>query len=432
MKFIKIFFLSILSRSIAVINTQLFRKTPFLVGIEFSKTLLYSQNRDNDYFLINNNENKSVYYNINNRGDRFKDEAAKLRQEAAEIELALREEARAKGVPEEMINKLIPMRAPTLQTASKTLPNLKENYTELTAKEIRSNLGYLNAGDAVRMTTELERIKSNYVISKWNSKNLENSRFIVSNYQLKSKTNIEPINLKLDDVGFAYQNVLVAAIAIGTLCGLSANALGGELGFLLGYASALFPVVLVGIGSIAPGLIGEALYRFKLVTNEESRKRHVRMNAGKFLAGYICGLPVAKFSQGKPSNTAEFFQLRPSGITGISEVEVKQMFSKNTFNQTDIARSSIVCLAGSVAECLEFGVASGSNPGDVNLLNELINSVEPTITPEQVQNHIRWSALTAWEILDQYKEEYQRLVVAFEKGLPMEECIAVIEGKGEL
>jgi hypothetical protein len=426
MKFIKLFkiiFLSILSTSVAVINTQFFRKTPFLVGIEFSKSLLYSQN---------NNENKSVYYSINNRGDRFKDEAAKLRQEAAEIELALREEARAKGVPEEMINKLIPMRAPTLQTTSKTLPNLKENYTELTAKEIRSNLGYLNAGDAVRMTSELERIKSNYVISKWNSKSLENSRFIVSNYQLKYKTNIEPVNLKLDDVGFAYQNVLIAAVAIGTLCGLSANALGGELGFLLGYASALFPVVLVGIGSIAPGLIGEALYRFKLVTNEESRKRHVRMNAGKFLAGYICGLPVAKFSQGKPSNTAEFFQLRPSGITGISEVEVKQMFSKNTFNQSDIARSSIVCLAGSVAECLEFGVASGTNPGDVNLLNELINSVEPTITPEQVQNHIRWSALTAWEILDQYKEEYQRLVVAFEKGLPMEECIAVIEGKGEL
>ena len=410
MKFIKIIFLSILSTSVAFINRQFFCKSPFVVGIDFSKSLLYSQNRS----------------------DRFKDEAAKLRQEAAEIELALREEARAKGVPEEMINKLIPIRAPPLQTASKTLPNVKENYTELTAKEITSKLGYLNTGDAVRMTSELERIKSNYVISKWNSKNLENSRFIVSNYQLKAKTNIEPVNLKLDDVGFAYQNVLVAAIAIGTFCGLTANVVGGELGFLLGYSSALFPVVLVGIGSIAPGLIGEALYTFKLVTNEESRKRHVRMNAGKFLAGYICGLPVAKFSQGKPSNTAEFFQLRPSGITGISEVEVKQMFSKNTFNQTDIARSSIVCLAGSVAECLEFGVASGSNPGDVNLLNELINSVEPTITPEQVQNHIRWSALTAWEILHQYKEEYERLVVAFENGLPMEECIAVIEGEGEL
>ena len=65
MKFIKIFFLSILSTSLAVINTPFFCKTQFLFGIDFSKSLLYSQNRENDYFLINNNENKSVYYSIN-------------------------------------------------------------------------------------------------------------------------------------------------------------------------------------------------------------------------------------------------------------------------------------------------------------------------------------------------------------------------------
>jgi hypothetical protein len=404
MKFIKIIFISFLSTTVAFINTQFIYKTPLS---------LYSQD-------------------IKLRADRFKDEAAKLRQEAAELEISLREEARAKGVPEEMINKLIPIRSQTaqkLQKTAKMLPNLKEQVTALTAKEVRSKLGYLNTGDAIRMTSELERIKEKNVISKWNSKDLENTRFDVSNYRLKSKTNIDPINLKLDDVGFAYQKVLVVAVVIGTVCGLSANAVGGELGFLLGYASALFPVLLVGVGSIAPGLIGEVLYRFKLLTNEESRKRHVRINAGKFLAGYVCGLPVASFNQGGISNTAEFFQLKP---TGTSEVEDKQIFTKSKFSQIDIARSSIVCIAGSVAECIDFGVAGGTNPGDVNLLNELMNSVEPTITPEQVQNHIRWSALTAWEILDQYKEEYQKLVVAFEKGLPMEECIAVIEGEGEL
>jgi len=401
MKFIKIIFLSTLSTTTAFINTQFIYKTPLS---------LYSQD-------------------TNIRADRFKDEAAKLRQEATELEISLREEARAKGVPEEMINKLIPIRAQTLQKTAKPLPNLKEQATSLTAKEVRSKLGYLNAGDAIRMTSELERIKSKYVISKWNSKDLENPRFDVSNYRLKSKTSIDPINLKLDDVGFAYQNVLVSAVVIGTVCGLSANFIGGQAGFLLGYASALFPVLLVGVGSIAPGLIGEVLYRFKLLTNEESRKRHVRKNAGKFLAGYVCGLPVASFNQGSPSNTAEFFQLRP---TSTNQDEGRQIFAKSKFSQIDIARSSIVCLAGSVAECIDFGVAGGTNPADVNLLNELINSVEPTITPEQVQNHIRWSALTAWEILDQYKEEYQRLVVAFEQGLPLEECIAVIEGEGEL
>ena len=418
MKFTICIVLSFLSTNVAFINTQFFSKTQILPTRDFSKSVLFSQHNDK---------------NENSRTNRFKEEASKLRQEASEIEIALREEARAKGVPEEMINKLIPITRqgprPTPQTASKTLQNAKENYTELPANTIRSKLGYLNTGDAIRMTSELERIKSNDIISKWNSKNLEDAKFIVSNYQLKAKTNIEPINLKLDDVGFGYQNVLVSAIVIGTLGGLSANVVGGELGFLLGYSSALFPIIVVGIGSIAPGLIGEGLYRFKLVTNEETRKRHVRMNAGKFLAGYICGLPVAKFTQAYSSNTAEFFQLRPSGI---SEVEDKQMFSKKSFKQIDIARSSIVCLAGSVAECLEFGVASGSNPSDVNLLNELINSVQPIISPEQVQNHIRWSALTAWEILDQYKEEYKRLVIAFEKGLSLEECIAIIEGKGEL
>jgi len=397
-------FLSILSTSVAFINTQFFSKTLI------SKSLFFTQD------------------NENNRVDRFRDEAAKLRQEAAEIEIALREEARAKGVPEEMINKLIPIRAPARSTikSSKTSSKSKEKNTELTANTIRSKLGYLNTGDAIRMTSELERIKSNNVISKWNSRNFEDSRFMVSNYQLKAKTNIEPANLKLDDVGFAYQNVLGVAVAIGTICGLSANAVGGELGFLLGYSSALFPVILVGIGSIAPGLIGEALYKFKLVTNEESRKRDVRKNAGKFLAGYISGLPVAKFSQGNPSNTVEFFQIKPSDVIDTTKIE------KNKIKQIHIARCSIVCMAGSVAECIEFGVASGTNPGDVNLLNELMNAVEPSFTSEQIQNHIRWSALTVWEILDEYKEEYQRLVVAFEKGLPMEECIAVIEGEGDL
>jgi hypothetical protein len=187
MKFIKIIFISFLSTTVAFINRQFIDKTSLSLNSQ----------------------------DIKLSADRFKDEAAKLRQEAAELEVSLREEARAKGVPEEMINKLIPIRAQTVQKAAKILPNLKEKVTALTAKEVRSKLGYLNTGDAIRMTSELERLKAKDIISKWNSKDLENPRFDVSNYQLKSKTNIQPLNLKLDDVGFAYQNVLVYAVAIG-------------------------------------------------------------------------------------------------------------------------------------------------------------------------------------------------------------------------
>jgi hypothetical protein len=359
-----------------------------------------------------------------NTASRLRDEASKLRKEASELEIALREEARSKGVPEEMINKLIPI------TVSKLTTNKKEkNHKGLPAKDIINKLGYLNTGDAIRITSELDRIKENNIITKWNSKNLIEPYFDINNFQLKAKTNIDPVNLKLDDIGFAYQNVFIAAIVIGSVCGLSANFIGGQIGFLFGYMSALFPIILVGIGSIAPGIIGEVLYKFKLTTNEETKKRHVRKNAGKFLAGYVAGLPVARFDQGKPSNTVEFFQLRPFGR---SIIEDNLMFAKSKFTQNDIARISIVCLASSVAECIEFGIASGTNPDDVSLLNELMNSIEPAIKPEQAQNHIRWSAITAWEILDQYKEEYQRLVIAFEKGQSLEECISIIEGEGDL
>ena len=101
---------------------------------------------------------------------RLVDEAAKLRQEAAEMELALRDEARAKGVPEEMINKLIPIRNPkgtSIQpatdatnvptgTASDAPP-----VVALSAEAIRAKLGYIVTGDALGMTRQLDQVSSN-------------------------------------------------------------------------------------------------------------------------------------------------------------------------------------------------------------------------------------------------------------------------------
>ena len=96
----------------------------------------------------------------------------------------------------------------------------------------------------------------------------------VNDYQLKSKTNIDAKALKLDDVGYEYQKVthslllmlslinslhyqvFVLALGIATVCGFGSSFIGGQIGFILGYLSALVPVILVGVGSIAPALIG--------------------------------------------------------------------------------------------------------------------------------------------------------------------------------
>ena len=108
------------------------------------------------------------------------------------------------------------------------------------------------------------------------------------------------------------------------------------------------------------------------------------------------------------------------------------MFSENKFKQTDIARSSAVCLASSVAECREFTEASGTAPGDVNTLYELMRACDPKLEGERLQDHIRWSALEAFKIIDAYPQEYDRLKDAFKENLPLEECIACIEGTGDI
>ena len=160
-----------------------------------------------------------------------------------------------------MINKLIPITSNRPVNAGSEQEKSKPSQIDdaavypspIAAEEpevIRSKLGYLNIGDAVRMTSELDRLKSKGVLREWNSKSIIESRFSMNNVQLKSKTNIEPVDLKLDDVGYNYQNVFFVALGSATFLAIGSSFIGGQLGFLLGYLSALFPIGLVGVGSI--------------------------------------------------------------------------------------------------------------------------------------------------------------------------------------
>mmetsp|Transcript_29652 Transcript_29652/g.49606 ORF Transcript_29652/g.49606 Transcript_29652/m.49606 type:complete len:158 (-) Transcript_29652:1014-1487(-) len=68
------------------------------------------------------------------------DEAARLRKEAAEMEVSLREEARAKGLPEEMINKLVPLTSNQPKKAKKTEEEKKiDAAAGIPEKKIRSS-----------------------------------------------------------------------------------------------------------------------------------------------------------------------------------------------------------------------------------------------------------------------------------------------------
>lgn len=80
--------------------------------------------------------------------EKYKDEAQRLRKEAAEMEVSLREEARAKGLSEDMINKLIPLRSAAAPVAAVSSSPVQEEIPKekFLATEVRSKLGYLNTG----------------------------------------------------------------------------------------------------------------------------------------------------------------------------------------------------------------------------------------------------------------------------------------------
>ena len=49
------------------------------------------------------------------------------------------------------------------------------------------------------------------------------------------------------------------------------------------------------------------------------------------------------------------------------------------------------------------------------------------LTQEQAQGHVRWAALSAYNILKANKNALNLLIAAFEEEMPLEECIAIIE-----
>ena len=150
------------------------------------------------------------------------------------------------------------------------------------------------------------------------------------------------------------------------------------------------------------------------------------------------GLPLASFSQGGASNTCEFFQLRPDFRSGSSsssspynEIEgnSKRMFSQTQYAQSDIARCCVASIAGPVAECITNAnkESTGKSSGDVSTLYDLMNAVNPPLAPEKQQDHIRWSAVTAHEIITSNKAAYDKLCEKFAEGASLEDCVATVE-----
>ena len=223
------------------------------------------------------------------------------------------------------------------------------------------------------------------------------------------------------DVKFEdFRDLTVALVLGSTLLGIAALAvLPPNVGATFSYLFALSPVAFIGIGSTSPGIIAGIITtaRGEREDGETQRERICRHEAGHFLCGYLCGLPVKKYEINVDTGVAcvEFH------TNGRSDATVREL------SEDDIAALSVVAMSGSVAEILTYGKATGGENDLLELQNCFRKSKE-FIGAAKQQDLTRWGALTSYSLLKSNKEKYEGLVEAFKENKSLAECVAIIEG----
>lgn len=218
------------------------------------------------------------------------------------------------------------------------------------------------------------------------------------------------------DVSFENFKDLTVLVVLGsTLLGiLSLAVLPPNIGATFCYLFALIPIAFIGIGSTAPGAIAAVIVASRGGKKEDAdarRERICRHEAGHFLCGYVCGLPVKKYLI--------------SSETGVANVEF-HMGATGELSDADIAHLSVVAMSGSVAEIMAYEKATGGG-ADLLELQNCFRRSKDFIGAAKQQDLTRWGALTSYDIIKKNLTKYEALVRAFQENKSLADCVSIIE-----
>lgn len=307
----------------------------------------------------------------------------------------------------------------------------------LSASEVKDLVSPINfeAGDAQSQISTLSSLADDAKLGLWNAA-------ATSSANTNSPTPLRPYPVSLnfleqrtggkitatslgvggeDDVSLDdFKYATLAVLAGSSITGVLALAfLPENVGATVCYLVALIPILFLAIGSSAPAFIAGAIASLKGTEDELSVKedRVCRHEAGHFLCGYLCGLPVRSYQVndlGYPC--VEFYPSTDGEAMG------------RELSSEEIAALSVVAMSGSVAEALAFGEAKGGQ-NDLIELSGLFRRSKDFIGAEKQQDLTRWGALAAYNMIISNKDKYEDLVTAFREKKSVAECIAAIEGQ---
>lgn len=280
------------------------------------------------------------------------------------------------------------------QEMSKAPPSVRQEYT----------IDILNA---------MEALSKEGAVPKWGSglQDLERRNVFIgelSRLGIKKPDLIGKPSVR-NDAAFLY-----TLVGFTSVVAVAAGQLPGDWGFFVPYLTGAIVLVVLAIGSTAPGLLQFIIGRFAQVF-PDYRERVLRHEAAHFLAGYLMRVPVTGYSLDIGKAHTDF-----------AEAKLQQRLVERKLSDEEINQLAVVAMAGATAEAMNYEEVQGQ-VADLTDLQRILQRSEQKLSNAQQQNLTRWAVYSAASMLTKYSKEYEALKQAMQQRGSVDKCVAAIE-----
>ncbi|OQU82421.1 hypothetical protein SORBI_3006G235350 [Sorghum bicolor] len=193
-----------------------------------------------------------------------------------------------------------------------------------------------------------------------------------------------------------------------------AGQLPGDWGFFVPYLIGSISLIVLAVGSVAPGLLQAAIGAFSTVF-PDYQERIARHEAAHFLVAYLIGLPILGYS----------LDIGKEHVNLIDE-QLQKLIYSGKLDGKELDRLAVVSMAGLAAEGLQYDKVVGQS-ADLFTLQRFINRTKPQLSKDQQQNLTRWAVLFAASLLKNNKAAHEALMSAMSQKASVLGCIEAIE-----
>uniref|UniRef100_A0A7S3A9G7 Peptidase M41 domain-containing protein n=1 Tax=Rhodosorus marinus TaxID=101924 RepID=A0A7S3A9G7_9RHOD len=291
-----------------------------------------------------------------------------------------------------------------------------ETKETLVVKE-KADIGALGGIDDLFEARELlDGLSEQGDLKKWNRQKLSVRPVSIAELKMNARLDADSLGLTQKntiDLKLASFAVIGGSSLLAVLC---QAVFSGDLAYFSSYLIGGLSIAFLAIGSTAPGLLTALITTISANLRPDFKERLLLHEAGHFLAGYLCGVPVKKYDV-NPITT---------GVTIFGGKFLTEDVAQGRVSRDDVNALSVVALAGTIisvctefslrpklaplsnlnsetsfhaagpaAEVIKYGQAEGGM-ADLNLLQNLLVRTKPPMLSKEQQEQTRWGALMAY------------------------------------